>query len=123
MKKIFTILFALISFSCFAENIKTDFTMKVFKQAQNEGKTVVVYSWNKFCTTCARQKPILKQAKKDFENVIFLNYEQTKNADIAKYLDISYWSTIAVFKDNKELARGIGLIKKEKIYSLIQKGT
>ena len=65
--------------------------------------------WKELCGTCAKQKPILEKAKKDFENIIFMNFEQTKNKDIAELLKIDYWTTIAVYKDNKELAREIGL--------------
>ena len=65
---------------------------------------------------------ILEKAKKDFENVIFMNFEQTKNKDIAELLKIDYWTTIVVYKDNKELAREIGLYREEDIYNLIKKG-
>ena len=49
--------------------MKTDFSKEVFIKAQNDGKTVVVYSWNKYCVNCNKQKPILKQAKKDFNDL------------------------------------------------------
>ena len=48
--------------------------------------------------------------------------ESTKNKDIAKLLKIDYWTTIVVYKDNKELAREIGLYNEEDIYKLIKKG-
>ena len=51
-----------------------------------------------------------------------MNFEQIKNRDIAKLLKIDYWTTIVVYKDNKELAREIGLYKEEDIYNLIKKG-
>ena len=102
MKKILIfILFFNFSY-VFASEFNTNFTKDTFEQAQNNGKTVVVYSWNKFCGTCKKQKPILKQAIKDFENVLFLDFEHVKNKDIAEYLKINFWSTIAVYKDNKE---------------------
>ena len=99
-----------------------DEALKKGIEAQKNGKIVVIHSWNKSCNTCAKQKPILEKAKKDFQKVIFMNFEQTKNKDIAKLLKIDYWTTIVVYKDNKELAREIGLYKKEDIYNLIKKG-
>ena len=36
------------------------------------GKTIVINSWNKNCSTCAAQNKILAQAIEDFENVEFL---------------------------------------------------
>ena len=43
----------------------------------------------------------------------------TKDKDIAKFLSIDYWTTIVVYKDNKEMSRSIGETNKDKIYSQI----
>ena len=120
--KILAFFILLISTSSFAGEYETNFNIEKFKFAQNNGKIVVIHSWNKSCGTCAKQKPILEKAKKDFENIIFMNFEQTKNNDIAELLKIDYWTTIVVYKDNKELAREIGLYNEEDIYNLIKKG-
>ena len=120
--KILAFFILLISTSSFAGEYETNFNIEKFKFAQNNGKIVVIHSWNKSCSTCAKQKPILEKAKKDFENVIFMNFEQTKNKDIAELLKIDYWTTIVVYKDNKELAREIGLYNERDIYNLIKKG-
>ena len=120
--KILAFFILLISTSSFAGEYETNFNIEKFNFAQNNGKIVVIHSWNKSCSTCAKQKPILEKAKKDFENVIFMNFEQTKNKDIAELLKIDYWTTIVVYKDNKELAREIGLYNKKDIYNLIKKG-
>ena len=120
--KILAFFILLISTSSFAGEYETNFNIEKFNFAQKNGKIVVIHSWNKSCSTCAKQKPILEKAKKDFENVIFMNFEQTKNKDIAKLLKIDYWTTIVVYKDNKELVREIGLYKEKDIYNLIKKG-
>ena len=120
--KILGFFILLISTSSFAGEYETNFNIEKFKLAQNNGKIVVIHSWNKSCGTCAKQRPILEKAKKDFENIIFMNFEQTKNKDIAELLKIDYWTTIVVYKDNKELAREIGLYNEEDIYNLIKKG-
>ena len=121
MKKFLVTLFILISTQSFASEVKMNFTKDAFENAQKNGKTVVVNSWNKFCMTCIKQEKIIKKAKKDFGDVLFLTYAQ-KNKDIAEYLNIDYRSTIVVYKNNKEIARNIGITKKEEIYSLIKKG-
>ena len=120
--KILAIFILLISTSSLAGEYETNFNIEKFKFAQNNGKIVVINSWNKSCSTCAKQKTILEKAKKAFENIIFMNFEQTKNKDIAKLLKIDYWTTIVVYKDNKELVREIGLYNKSDIYNLIKKG-
>ena len=120
--KILAFFILLISTSSFAGEYETNFNIEKFKLAQNNGKIVVIHSWNKSCGTCAKQKPILEKAKKDFENIIFMNFEQTKNKDIGELLKIDYWTTIVVYKDNKELAREIGLYNEKDIYNIIKKG-
>ena len=121
MKKFLFILFFMLSTNAFAAEVKMNFTKDTFESAQKAGKTVVVNSWNKWCYTCVKQEKIIKQAKKDFNDVLFLSYAQ-KNKDIAKYLNIDYRSTIVIYKDNKEIVRAVGITKKEEIYSLIEKG-
>jgi len=120
MKKIFILLFTLISFKVFAVDRSTTFSNEVFKKAQAEGKTVVVNSWNKTCYTCAKQVKILNEAEKEFPNIVFLSFEQTKDKETAKLLSIEYWTTIVVYKNNKEVSRSIGQTKTSKIYSQIK---
>ena len=121
MKKFLVIIFFLISTNAFTSEVKMNFTKDAFENAQKNGKTVVINSWNKFCMTCIKQEKIIKKAKKDFGDVLFLTFAQ-KNKDIANYLNIDYRSTIVVYKDNKEIARSIGITNKDDIYSLIKKG-
>ena len=121
MKKILILIFVLFTFESFAIEKKTNFTIEAFNEAQKAGKTIVVNSWNKSCGTCAKQMKILDEAKKDFPNVIFLSYEQTKHKDIAKLLNIDFWATIVVYKNSKEVAKEIGVTSKSDIYSLIKK--
>ena len=120
-KKLLIIFFVLFSFESFAIEKKTTFTLDAFNEAQKTGKVIVINSWNKSCGTCARQTEILNEAKKDFPDVIFLSYEQTKNKDIAKLLNVDFWATIVVYKNSKEVAKEIGITSKNDIYSLIKK--
>ena len=120
-KKFLILFFVLFSFQSFAIEKKTTFTVEAFNEAQKTGKTIVINSWNKFCGTCARQTKILNEAQKDFPDVIFLSYEQTKHKDIAKLLNVECWATIIVYKNSKEVAKEIGVTSKSDIYSLIKK--
>ena len=121
MKKILFILFFILSSNVFAAEVEMNFTKDTFESAQRSGKTVVVNSWNKWCYTCVKQEKIIKEANKDFNDILFLSYAQ-KNKDIAEYLNIDYRSTIVIYRNNKEIARAIGITKKEEIYFLIKKG-
>ena len=121
LKKFLILFFVLFSFQSFAIEKKTTFTVEAFNEAQKTGKTIVINSWNKSCGTCAKQTKILNEAQKDFPDVIFLSYEQTKHKDIAKLLNVDFWATIIVYKNSKEVAKEIGVTSKSDIYSLIKK--
>ena len=120
-KKSFIIFFVLLPLKAFSFEQNTNFTFQKFKNAQEKNKTIVVNSWYKYCGTCKAQSKIFAEAIKDFKNVEFLFYDQTKNKEIAESLNIKYWSTIVVFKGKNEVAREIGLVEKEDIYRIINK--
>ena len=120
MKKLLVLIFILFSFNSFAVDKSTTFTNKIFEKAQTDGKTVIINSWNATCLTCKKQIKILDQAEKEFDDVLFLSFEQTKDKEIAKLLGIEYWTTIVIYKDNKEVARSIGQTDKSKIYFAIE---
>jgi len=119
MKQFFIIIFTLVSFNCFAVDKSTTFTIEKLNTAQSEGKIVVINSWNETCYTCAKQIKILNEAKNNFNDVLFLSFEQQKDKEVAKLLGIEYWTTIVIYKNNEEVYRSIGETKKSKIYSSI----
>ena len=123
MKKFF-IIFILLTIPNISLGLEktTNFDLKKLFEIQKSGKTIVINSWNKYCSTCAAQTKVFDQAIKDFKDVEFLFYEQDKNKDIAKTLGINYWTTIVVFKGQNEVGREMGLTDKDQIYDLINKG-
>jgi len=122
MKKLFISLFLLVCLSANAVEKKTNFSEEIFENAKAYGKTVVINSYEVWCGTCGKQTKILDQAEKEFKDIVFLSYEQSKNKDIAQKLGIKFWTTIVVYKGDNEVARIVGQTDKETIYSAIQKG-
>jgi len=122
MRKLFTTIFLFVCLSANAVEKKTNFSEEIFEKAKDSGKTIVINSYEVWCGTCSKQTKILDQAEKEFENIVFLSYEQSKNKDIAQKLSIKFWTTIVVYKGENEIARIVGQTDKETIYSAIQKG-
>ena len=122
MKKIFTILFLIISFSANALEKKTTFDNELFQKAQSEGKVVVVSSWIKYCNSCASQMKVLNKVKNDFDNIEYFTFEIT-NREISDFLKVQYQTTLLIFKNNKEVYRSIGETTEKEIYSAIKKFT
>ena len=119
MKKIFTILFLIISFSANALEKKTTFDNELFQKAQSEGKVLVVSSWIKYCNSCASQMKVLNKVNNDFDNIEYFTFEIT-NREISDFLKVQYQTTLLIFKNNKEVYRSIGEISREEIYKAIK---
>ena len=64
MKKILISIIVFLCINSIAISKETTFTNEMFKKSQLDGKTVVIHSWNKTCTTCAEQVKILDLAEK-----------------------------------------------------------
>ena len=118
MKKIIFLLIILFPLNVNAAEKKTTFTNEIFSKAQSDGKTVVVSSWIKYCTSCASQMKALKDVEKDFDNLIYLTFDVT-NREIAKQLNIQFQTTLVIYKNNKEVYRSLGELTKDKIYKAI----
>ena len=120
MKKLFILIFCLLSFQSIASEKKTTFSEEVFNNAQSEGKIVVVSSWIKYCSSCASQMKVLNKAKDDFQNIVYLNFD-VSNKEISKLLNVQYQTTLLIFKKNKEIYRSVGETSKSEIYRAIEK--
>ena len=122
MSKLFIFRILYVCLSANAVEKKTNFSEEIFENAKASGKTIVVNSYEVWCGTCSKQTKILDQAEKEFKDIVFLSYEQSKNKDIAQKLGIKFWTTIVVYKGANEVTRIVGQTDKETIYSAIQKG-
>ena len=118
-KKLIIILFVVIPFNSFALEKETTFDQQRFKKALSDGKVVVVSSWIKYCYSCASQMKVLKEAKKDFDNIEYFAFDVT-NENISNLFNVQYQSTLLIFKDNREVYRSIGETTQKEIYKAIK---
>ena len=118
-RKFLIILFVIIPFNSFALEKETTFDQQKFKKALSDGKVVVVSSWIKYCYSCASQMKVLKEAKKDFDNIEYFAFDVT-NENISNFFNVQYQSTLLIFKDNKEVYRSIGETTQKEIYKAIK---
>ena len=126
MKKIFIFIFCLFAFGANAMEKKTTFDKELFNKAQSEGKIVVVSSWIKYCSSCAKQMNVLETAKKEgelsdikFDNIEYFSFDVT-NRDIADAFNVLYQTTLLIFKDGKEVYRSIGETTEDLIYEALK---
>ena len=118
MRKIFILLLIIFPINFAAAEKQTTFDNDVFNKAQSDWKTVVVSSWIKYCTSCASQMKALKNVEKDFNNLVYLNFD-VREKEIAKQLNIQFQTTLVIYKNNEEVYRSLGELSKDKIYKAI----
>ena len=126
MKKILISIFLLFSFSANAMEKETTFNRELFDKAQSDGKTVVISSWIKYCTSCAGQMKILQNAKNKgelldikFDNIEYFSFDVTKK-EISNLFDVQYQTTLIIFKGNQEVYRSIGETTEDLIYEALK---
>ena len=122
MKKIVIFIFCLFAFSANAMEKKTTFDKGLFNKALSEGKVVVVSSWIKYCSSCAKQMNVLETAKKKgklsdikFDNIEYFAFNVT-NREIANLFNVKYQTTLLIFKGDQEVYRSIGETTEDLIY-------
>ena len=106
---------------------ETTFNKELFQKVQSEGKTVVVSSWIKYCSSCASQMEVLTKAKNNgklldinFENIEYFTFDVT-NKEIANLLNVKFQTTLLIYKDNKEVYRSLGETTENLIYEALKK--
>ena len=119
MKKFFIFIFCSFIFNSISFAKETTFKKELFDKAQSDGKVVIISSWINYCTSCASQMKILDKAKNDFDNIEYFKFDVTIE-EISQMFDVQYQTTLLIFKNNEEVHRSIGQIKKDKIYSIIK---
>ena len=119
MKKIITFCFLLFALNVNAMEKETTFKKELFDKAQSEGKIVIISSWIKYCPSCASQMKVLQKAKNDFDNIEYFAFDVT-NREISDMFNVQYQTTLLIFKNNEEVYRSIGEIKKEAIYKALK---
>ena len=126
MKKILVFFLLFITSSASAVEKETTFNQKLFNKAQSDGKVVIISSWIKYCSSCAGQMKILKEAKNKgrlndikFENIEYFSFDVT-NRKIADLFNVQYQTTLLIFKNNKEVYRSLGETTQDLIYEAIK---
>ena len=126
MKKLFISILFLFSLSANAMEKETTFKKELFDKAQSDGKTVVVSSWIKYCSSCAGQMKILQNAKNKgelldikFDNIEYFSFDVTKK-EISNLFDVQYQTTLIIFKGNQEVYRSIGETTEDLIYEALK---
>ena len=126
MKKFLILFFCFIAFSANSMEKQTTFDKELFNKALADGKVVVVSSWMKYCSSCAKQMKVLQTAKKEgrlsdikFNNIEYFTFDIT-NREIANLFNVKYQTTLLIFKGDQEVYRSIGETTENLIYEALK---
>lgn len=112
------LLFVLLSFvyilPAFAQ---TDFNQESFKQAQKEGKSIILNFHADWCPTCRKQNKVITEILRsaDFSKVVWFKVDFDNSESLQKELNVSRQSTLIFYKGESEVNRSIGETQKDRL--------
>lgn len=94
-----------------------------FERALAQGRATVVAFVTDWCNTCAVQQPLLVQLLEEprFRHLTVFVADFDKDTELKKRLRVPQQSTLVVFKNGREVARGAGQTRKEDLAALLSK--
>lgn len=104
-----------------AASQRVAFDIPAFQAAQAAGKPILVDIYATWCTTCARQKPILADLSKKakFKDLVIFEVDYDQQKPIVRAFRANYQSTLIAFKGKKEVGRSVGDTRRSGIEALL----
>ena len=89
---------------------KAAFEVAAFQAAQAAGKPILIDIRADWCSTCARQKPIISQlsGKPKFKDLVIFEVDYDRQKSIVRALGARYQSTLIAFRGATEVGRSVG---------------
>jgi thioredoxin 1 len=99
------------------------FDAKVFADAQQAGRPILVAIHASWCPTCKAQKPILDELTADpkFKNLAYFTIDFDSQKDLVQRFGARMQSTLIAFKGDKEKGRSVGDTDRKSIAALLDK--
>lgn len=118
---------AIVAFACFAAISSAaiaaqPFNAKSFQQAQASGKTTLIHVGASWCSTCQRQKPIIRQIEKEIPELVVYEVDFDTAKDVLWLLDVHHQTTLIVYNGKSEIARSVGDTSGSSIRALVAAG-
>lgn len=94
-----------------------------FERALGQRGATIVAFVTDWCNTCSVQQPVLAQLLEEprFRHLTVFVADFDKDVELKKRLRVPQQSTLVVFKNGREVARGTGQTRKEDLAALLAK--
>ncbi len=118
---------AIVALACLvaissATSAAQPFNAKSFQEAQASGKTTLVHVGASWCSTCQRQKPIIRQIEQEIPELVVYEVDFDTAKDVLRLLDVRHQTTLIVFNGKREIARSVGDASGSGIRALVAAG-
>ena len=102
---------------------KTAFEVTAFKTAQAAGKPILIDIRADWCSTCARQRPIISQlkGKPKFKDLVVFEVDYDRQKQIVLAFGARYQSTLIAFKGSTEVGRSVADTRTAGIEALLDR--
>lgn len=110
------------TFNAFAADRLT-YEAKAFQAARDAGKPILVHVTAPWCMECKAQKPIVAALalQPEYKDLTIFDVDFDTQKDAVRALDVQMQSTLIAYKGKTEVARAVGITKREAIESVFKK--
>jgi len=115
-------LFMLSAVNAFAAERFT-YELEAFQAALNAGKPILVHVTAPWCPECKAQKPIVAALaeRPEYKGLTIFEVDFDTQKDALRGLRVQKESTLAIYKGKAEVARAVGITKREAIETLMKR--
>lgn len=108
----------------FADSRFEAFHQDRLAELNDEGKTVLVEVYADWCSTCARQSPILESllSEDEFVDYTALKLDWDEQEDQARELGAPRQSTLFVYRDGEQVEMSVAETSESRLRELLRKG-
>lgn len=102
----------------------SEYSPEAYEKAKREGKVIVLDFHAGWCPTCRKQATVLAELVSEdaiSKGVAVLQVDFDNSDKLKQDHKVASQSTLIVIKDDKEIARAVGIVEKEQIRALIEK--
>jgi thiol-disulfide isomerase/thioredoxin len=115
-------LFMLSALNAFAAERLT-YELEAFQVALNAGKPILVHVTAPWCPECKAQKPIVAALaeRPEYKGLTIFEVDFDTQKDALRGLRVQKESTLVIYKGKAEVARAVGITKREAIETLMKR--
>lgn len=113
-----------VALPALADSVFKPFDKAAFEEARDAGGPVLVEIWAEWCSTCARQSPILESllSEDEFADYTALKLDWDEQEDVAREMGAPRQSTLFVYSGGERQEMSVAETRESALRELLRKG-